>query len=248
MSASRSPSRSSTPSRSASPRRRSTAGSTSSGLPWVISAARSTDGIGDPVVEVWWEDRLLCMDEVEDELVVSLRAREAGVYDALRLAPAREQRLGHLANDAPLHGRVAHDALRRLRPPRLELRLDEHERLPARRGERQRGRERELDGDERHVARHELRGEGQLAERAGVHALEHDHTRIVPYLRVQLPVADVERDHAPRGSSTSLKPPVDAPTSSASSPAGSTPNRSSAFASLCPARETYGGGASTSSS
>ena len=47
---------------------------------------------------------------------------------------------------------------------------------------------------------------------------------------------------APRCSSTSLKPPVEAPRSRQSSPAGSTANASSAFASLPPARETYGGG------
>ncbi len=45
-----------------------------------------------------------------------------------------------------------------------------------------------------------------------------------------------------------MNPPVDAPTSRQSRPATSTPNASSAFASLCPARETYGGGATTSSS
>ena len=39
-----------------------------------------------------------------------------------------------------------------------------------------------------------------------------------------------------------MKPPVDAPTSQQSSPVTSTPNASSAFASLWPARETYGGG------
>ena len=43
-----------------------------------------------------------------------------------------------------------------------------------------------------------------------------------------------------------MKPPVDAPTSRQSRPVTSIPNASSAFASLCPARETYGGGASTS--
>ena len=42
-----------------------------------------------------------------------------------------------------------------------------------------------------------------------------------------------------------MKPPVEAPTSSASRPRTSTPNASSAFASLSPPRETYGGGRST---
>src|SRR5581483_8669382 len=52
---------------------------------------------------------------------------------------------------------------------------------------------------------------------------------------------------APRCSSTSVNPPVDAPTSSASTPPTSRPNASTAVASLCPARATYGGGPSTSS-
>ena len=40
-----------------------------------------------------------------------------------------------------------------------------------------------------------------------------------------------------------MKPPVDAPTSRQSRPVTSIAKASSAFASLCPARETYGGGA-----
>ena len=42
-----------------------------------------------------------------------------------------------------------------------------------------------------------------------------------------------------------MKPPVEAPTSTASRPVTSIANASSAFASLWPARETYGGGLST---
>ena len=45
-----------------------------------------------------------------------------------------------------------------------------------------------------------------------------------------------------------MKPPVEAPTSSARRPATSSPSASSALASLTPPRETYGGGASTASS
>ena len=74
--------------------------------------------------------------------MVSLRAGETGVYDPVRLAPGGEERLGDLAHDAAPHGGIANDALRRLGPPRLELRLDEHERLPAGRGEPQRRRQR----------------------------------------------------------------------------------------------------------
>ena len=45
-----------------------------------------------------------------------------------------------------------------------------------------------------------------------------------------------------------MKPPVEAPTSSARRPAGSIPNASSAFASLMPPRDTYGGGSATATS
>ena len=47
---------------------------------------------------------------------------------------------------------------------------------------------------------------------------------------------------APRWSRTSVKPPVEAPTSSASRPAGSTPSSSRACASLSPPRDTNLGG------
>src|SRR5947209_2055808 len=109
MSAS-SPSTSSTRERSATRRSVATASSTPSRSIATI-AARSTDGIGDPPVELGREVGTFVVDEVEDELTVSLRAGQAGVYDAAGLAPAREERLRNLAHDAPLHGRVAHDAL-----------------------------------------------------------------------------------------------------------------------------------------
>ena len=56
------------------------------------------------------------------------------------------------------------------------------------------------------------------------------------------------RRHAPRPrwSRTSVKPPVEAPTSRQTSPAGSIPNASSAAASLWPPRLTYGSGSATS--
>ena len=135
------------------------------------------------------------VDEVEDELAVSLRSGKAGVYDPARLAPFGDQRHGDLVDHAGLHGRVANDTLRRLGPPGLELRLDQHERLPTRRGEPQGGRQREADGDERDVARHELGRERQLGERAGIHTLEHGHPCVAPHAIVELAVADVEGDH-----------------------------------------------------
>ena len=88
-------------------------------------------------------------------------------------------------------------------------------------------------------------------DRAGVGALDHGHALVLAQAVVELAVGDVERDRrasAPRWSRQSVKPPVEAPTSSARRPATSTPSVSSALASLTPPRETYGGGPSTSSS
>src|SRR5581483_5513919 len=190
-----SPSVSSTPQRPASDSSRATASLTPS-RSIVTTAARSTDRIGNPPFEVGWELRALSLDEVEDELTVSLRAGQSRVYAAVRFRPAREQRLGHLVNHAPLHRGVADDALRRVPPSRLELRLHEHEGLPAGRGEREHGGQRVLCGGEGHIAHHELRRERQLGDVAGVDAFEDDHARVVADLRMQLAVADVERDHA----------------------------------------------------
>ena len=79
---------------------------------------------------------------------------------------------------------------------RLELRLDEDERLPAGSGEGEHRGQRLRHRDERDVADDELGCERELPQRAGVHALEHGHARVRPEARVELPVADVDRDHA----------------------------------------------------
>src|SRR5258707_6574252 len=68
----------------------------------VTTAARLTDGIVDPPVEVGWELCVCALDEVEDELMVSLRAGETRVYDAARFSSGRDERFRHLAHDAPL--------------------------------------------------------------------------------------------------------------------------------------------------
>ena len=61
------------------------------------------------------------------------------------------------------------------------------------------------------------------------------------------PRRERRRGVAPRCSRTSVKPPVEAPTSRQTRPAGSIPNASSAAASLCPPRLTYGSGSVTAS-
>ena len=85
---------------------------------------------------------MLGVDEVDDELMVSLGPGQTRVYDPGDPRPPPERRLGDLAQHAPLHLRVADDALPHLGAARLELRLHEHERLPAGRREPQRRRQR----------------------------------------------------------------------------------------------------------
>ena len=77
---------------------------------------------------------------------------------------------------------------------------------------------------------------------ARIEALDDDHACVVSQLPVQLPVADVERHDSGSAalSSTSVKPPVDAPMSRQSRPDTSMWNVSSACASLRPPRPAYG--------
>src|SRR5437763_15629380 len=159
FSASSSPNTSSTPDAAETFRSRSSAGPMVCGLPWVTTAARRTalgDRGPDPLVEVGWELWMLTLDEVEEHLPVPLRTGQPGVYDPGGRASPRERRLGHFAHDAPPHLRIPYPALRRLSASGLHLRLDEHECLPAGRGERERRRQRLADADEGDVARDEL--------------------------------------------------------------------------------------------
>src|SRR5918912_1966350 len=167
---------SSTSCSAASASSRPSAGPIVSALPCVTTAARRTrlpDCAVDPVVELIWPLRPPAVHEVEEELAVPLRAGQAGVYDARDLCLPRERRLGHLPQHAPVHLRVADDAASpHLLPPRLELRLHEHDRLPARSGEREHRRQDEPHADEGDVAGDEARGERKLRERARVRLLQ----------------------------------------------------------------------------
>src|SRR5689334_22712511 len=167
---------SSTPARSATACTRSTASRTSR-RPCATTAAVSTgECLLDPLVEVIGKRRVLGILEVEEDLPVPLWPREPRVYDAEHARSPRRRRIGHLAHDAPPHLVVAHDAsLADVGAPGLELRLHEHDRLPARRAEAQDRREREAHRDERDVADRELRREGERVERARVRPLEHSH-------------------------------------------------------------------------
>ena len=172
------------------------------GLPRVTTAAvrtGSADGVFDPVIELIGERRILAVDEVQEELPVSLRAGQPRVYDADRLGRPGESGLGDLAQDPAVNLRVSNDpALPDLLATRFELRLDEHERLPARARESKRGRQRGADADERDVARDEIGRERQGLELARVRALEHGDARVSAEASVQLAASDVERDHPRR--------------------------------------------------
>ena len=134
---------------------------------------------------------------MEEDLPVALRAGQSRVYDAGDARLPAERGLGDLAHDASPHVVVAHDAaLSHVRAAGLELRLDEHDRLPAGRAEPQHRRQRDPHRDERDVADRELRRERQLRQRARVRPLEHGDARIGAEPRMELPVADVDRDHA----------------------------------------------------
>ena len=108
----------------------------------MTTVARSTDGIIDPPLELRRELGSLLVDEVEDELMVSLRSGQPRVYDPGDPRLPAEGGLGQLAQDAPPDGGVADDPLRRLGPPGLELGLDEDERPPAGHGQAKRRRQR----------------------------------------------------------------------------------------------------------
>src|SRR5262249_60209421 len=92
------------------------------------------------------------LEEVDDELMVSLRARQPRVYDPVHSRIPAHCGLGDLTQDAAVDLRVADHAFPHLGPAALELRLHGAERLPARPCEPQSGRARRTHGAERDVA------------------------------------------------------------------------------------------------
>src|SRR4029077_2313009 len=126
-----------TPTRSPTARTRWTASSTST-RPCVTTAAVLTgrDRCSDPLVEVIGKRRVVGLREMEEELPVALRAGKTGVYGVDDACPPAERCLGDLTQDAGTNGGVSDDAaLAHILAPGLELRLHEHDGLPARRGE-----------------------------------------------------------------------------------------------------------------
>ena len=164
-----------------------------------MTATRLTglpDRIGDPGVELGGGLGVGALDEVEEELTVAFRSRQARVYDPGRLRPPRQRCFRHVPGDAPPSLRISHDTAARLLATGFELGLHEHDRLPSRRGELEQRRQRLSHADERDVADKEIRRKRQLADGSRVRPLEDDDTRVLADARVQLAVADVERNHA----------------------------------------------------
>ena len=163
-----------------------------------MTASRLTglpDCIGDPGVELRAELGAWALDEVEEELTIAFRSRQARVYDPGRLCPPGECGFGHLSGDPPPGVRIAHDSTADVLAAGLELRLHEHDGLPARGCQLEQRRQRLSYADERDIADDQLRRERQLAHVARVRPLEDDDAGVVADARVQLAVADVERDH-----------------------------------------------------
>src|SRR5580765_2308031 len=190
-------SRSSIPRARVRVRSRSSAPPIVSGRPCVTRAIRFTSGsrVVDPVLELIRNLRPLVLHQVQEELAVPLRAGQAGVYDADGLRPPRRRLACDLRQHPPPDVAVALDAAPRLAARRLELRLHEHDRLPAGSSEVERGRQRLAHAHKRDVTDDERRRERELPELPHVHTLEDRDARILADARVQLAVADVERDH-----------------------------------------------------
>src|SRR5947209_7968172 len=178
-------------------RTRSTAVATSMRPCATTATVSGLDGCGDLLVEIIGKRRGVRLREMKEELPVALRAGEPGVYDRDRTRIPAERRFCDLADHPCADRFVAHDAaLADIGAARLELRFDQHHRLPGGRRELQRGRQGDPHGDERDVADDELRCERQLGDRARVRPLEHRDAPVAAQARVELPVADVDRDHA----------------------------------------------------
>ena len=136
----------------------------------------------------------------------------------------------------PLPGRpvVADDAaLADLVAPGLELRLDQRDDVAAGREQRRHDRQDRAQRDERDVDRDDAEAAGvgrAAASGCSVRAfmpLEHDDPRIAAQRQSSWPwpTSSATTRAAPRWSRTSVKPPVDAPMSSASRPSTSMPKR-----------------------
>ncbi len=139
---------------------------------------------------------------------------------------------------------VAHHALLHRGAPGFELRLDQRDKIGARRGERKDLRQQ--DASEMKLASITIRLGASVKmrrrQRARVLPFERCHARIAAQPRMQLPVTDVDGDDMARAArqqnvGEAARRGADVETEA---PVGSTPNCSSACASFTPPRDTQG--------
>src|SRR5512133_2581046 len=120
-----------------------------------MTATRLTglpDRIGDPGVELGGGLGVGALDEVEEELTVAFRSRQARVYDPGRLCPPGERGFGHLSGDPTPGVRIAHGTTLAVLAAGRELRLHEHARLPAGGSHLEQRRQRPPHADEGDIA------------------------------------------------------------------------------------------------
>jgi aminoglycoside 6'-N-acetyltransferase len=134
---------------------------------------------------------------MDEELVVPLRSWQPGVYDADRRPTPVERGIDDLAKDTAVDRGVADDtAPADLLPARLELRLHEHDGIPPGLEQPQHRRQGDPDADEGDVRDEQVGPERQLGELTRIRPLQHGDARVAAKLRMQLPVAHIDGDHA----------------------------------------------------
>ena len=143
--------------------------------------------------------RLPAVGQVDEELPVPLRPGETGVYDAEhprapRLPPPRRRRAARAG--APPRSRTTPFGVSARPASNCGFTRTSASQPGA--ASREQRRQRRLDGDERDVADDDLGREREARDVPGVDALEHGDAVVGAEPRVQLAVADVERDHAGR--------------------------------------------------
>ena len=187
--------------------------------------------------------------EQQEELAVAFGALHRRRLHPDPLQSYLKRRARDVIDDARVHRRIAHDAAGAdVLAACLELRLDERDHAPARREQRRHDGQDVGERDERDVDRDEreftqaLRQLLRIADDArsrlrGTSRAGRSCRRQSSWL---WPTSSATTRAAPRWSSTSVKPPVDAPMSRAVMPVTSRPNASSACASFRPPRPTHG--------
>ncbi|KAG7666462.1 hypothetical protein KSW81_008411 [Nannochloris sp. 'desiccata'] len=143
-------------------------------------------------------------------LMIARTADDRGGEELARVHPQIRGCPQHRHDRIVAQGRVAHDSFADALPAGLELRLDQHDERHLGADSGDDGRQNERERDEAQVGDHEVDrlggrycspahlGKPFCRQRSSVLALDDDHARVGPQRRIELPVPDIERDHAPR--------------------------------------------------